>query len=422
MAANPPATAAPKGGPDPAFHWIVNGAAAAVRDLPRLPAGELHAAVVRVCRDGARIAAWCVVPRTVASAGDDRRNGVALLAVIADDDAGRIGLLTAVPDPQGAFPSLTPDLPQAQAFEREIFEDHGFRPAGHPWLKPLRRHRFPGGGPDPAAAAAPAHEFFRVEGPGIHEVAVGPVHAGVIEPGHFRFQCRGETVLHLEIHLGYQHRGAEALLLRSTPERRVVIAESIAGDTAVGHALAHCQALESLTGTPLPPAAGHLRSLALEIERLANHAGDLGALCNDVGYLPGASWFGRLRGEFLNLLMELSGNRFGRGLLRPGGVRRGLDAPMRRDFADRLKTAGRDLERVADLTFSSPSVGSRFERCGVGARADAESLGLVGPVARASGCDLDLRRDHPFAAYAAEPVKPVVAAGGDVMARAEIRR
>jgi Ni,Fe-hydrogenase III large subunit len=429
MTTSPPATAPRRDRSDPAFHWIAGGAAAAVRDLPRVPVAEFHAAVVRACRDGGRIAALCILPPAVASGGDGGRGaghdagGGLLLAVLADDLAGRIGLLTAAPDGERAYPSLTPDLPQAQAFEREIFEDHGIRPAGHPWLKPLRRHRFPeaaaGGVRD---AETPAYEFFRVEGPGIHEVAVGPVHAGVIEPGHFRFQCRGETVLHLEIRLGYQHRGAEALLLRSAPERRLVIAESIAGDTAVGHALAHCLALEALGGTPAPPAAGPLRSLALEIERLANHAGDLGALCNDVGYLPGASWFGRLRGDFLNLLLELSGNRFGRGLLRPGGVRRGPDAPMRRSIAARLKAAGRDLERVAELTFASPSVGSRFERCGVVSRADAEVLGLVGPAARASGCDLDVRRDHPFPACAVEPAATVVVSGGDVMARAEVRR
>jgi Ni,Fe-hydrogenase III large subunit len=139
------------------------------------------------------------------------------------------------------------------------------------------------------------------------------VHAGIIEPGHFRFQCAGEEVIHLEIRLGYQHRGVEALLASSGPARRAALAESIAGDMALAHAIAHAEAMEGLSGCEAPPRAQAIRAVALELERLANHAGDLGALCGDVGYLPGASWLGRLRGEFLNLLLEVSGNRFGRG-------------------------------------------------------------------------------------------------------------
>src|SRR5690606_37394011 len=213
-------------------------------------------------------------------------------------------------------------------FERELHELHGLSITGHPWLKPLRAH---------AGLAGGSHPFFQVKGPGVHEVAVGPVHAGIIEPGHFRFQCHGEEVLSLELHLGYQHRGAESLLLRSSPARRLVIAESIAGDTAVGHALAYCMAMEALTETRVSPSADALRGIALELERVANHVGDLGALSGDVAYLPGASYFGRLRGNFLNLLMELSGNRYGRGLLSVGGVRFGLDAAMRKSFLEQLQ-------------------------------------------------------------------------------------
>jgi hypothetical protein len=246
--------------------------------------------------------------------------GRVLLAVLADDKRQRLCLLCTGFPLVNRYPALTPDLPQAQAFEREILEEHGLVPDGHPWLKPLRRHADLEGLGD-ARVVPDGYPFFRVEGPGIHEVAVGPVHAGIIEPGHFRFQCHGETVLHLEIQLGYQHRDAQALLLRSSPARRLVIAETIAGDTSVGHALAYCMALEGLTGTTPPPQAEAMRGIALELERTANHVGDLGALCNDVGYLPGASWFGRLRGEFLNLSLEICGSRFGRGLVIPGGVR-----------------------------------------------------------------------------------------------------
>jgi len=328
-------------------------------------------------------------------------------------------LRTQVPDSR-SYPALSTELPQAQAFERELFEDQGIHPVGHPWLKPLRRHADLEARSEYGGAGAP-HSFFRVEGPGIHEVAVGPVHAGIIEPGHFRFQCRGETVIHLEIQLGYQHRGAEALLQRSSPGRRLVVAESIAGDTSVGHALAHSMVIEALAHTEVPLYAQAVRGIALELERLSNHVGDLGGLCNDIGYLPGASWFGRLRGEFLNLLMELSGNRLGRGLVIPGGIRFGLSAEQRKDFLARLARAERDLRDTAQVTFNSPTVGSRFEQTGVATREVAEALGLVGPVARASGCDRDVRRDHPFGIFRFAHIPVALVDSGDVMARALVR-
>jgi Ni,Fe-hydrogenase III large subunit len=225
----------------------------------------------------------------------------------------------------------------------------------------------------------------------------------------------------LEIQLGYQHRGAEALLLKSSPARRLAVAESIAGDTAVGHALAYCAAIEALAGVEVPLYAHAMRGIALELERLSNHVGDLGALCNDIGYLPGASWFGRLRGEFLNLLMELSGNRFGRGLVIPGGIRFGLSAEQRKDFLARLAKAERDLRDTAQVTFNSPSVGSRFEHTGVATREVAEALGLVGPAARASGCDRDVRRDHSFGIFRFVHIPVALVDSGDVMARALVR-
>jgi Ni,Fe-hydrogenase III large subunit len=247
------------------------------------------------------------------------------------------------------------------------------------------------------------------------------VHAGIIEPGHFRFQCHGETVHHLEIQLGYQHRGAEGLLLRSSPARQLAIAESIAGDTSVGHALAYCMAVEALASVEPPLYAHAMRGIALELERLSNHVGDLGALCNDVGFLPGASWFGRLRGEFLNLLMEVSGNRFGRSLVKPGGIRFALSAEQRRDFLARLDRVERDLRDTAQVAFNSPTVGSRFEHTGVVTHEVAEELGLVGPVARASGCDRDVRRDHPFGIFRFAHIPVALVESGDVMARALVR-
>jgi Ni,Fe-hydrogenase III large subunit len=401
--------------------WGRNNLAVRLAEVPVVSPEEFKTTCVEICSDRGRITALLALPRA------SHEEGQEMLAVLAADSRGGLGLLRTRLAEDLRYPALSTELPQAQAFEREIHEEHGIQPEGHPWAKPLRRHsdleelggRGLGGpqGPQPGVA----YTFFLVDGPGIHEVAVGPVHAGIIEPGHFRFQCHGETVLHLEIQLGYQHRGAEALLLRSTPARRLAVAESIAGDTSIGHGLAYCMVLEALADMEPPLAAQAVRGIALVLERVANHAGDLGALCSDIGYLPGASWFGRLRGEFLNLLLELSGNRFGRGLLRPGGVRFGITGAQRKDFLARLARAKRDAGDTAELTFNTPSVGSRFEETGILTREVAEELGLVGPAARASGCDRDARRDHPFGVFRFAHIPVALVESGDVMARALVR-
>ena len=334
--------------------------------------------------------------------------GDALLTLLADPATGRLSASAYALRGARAFPSLTPQWPAAHLFEREIFEQTGVVPEGHPWLKPVRRHDVP-------------HPFLQAEGEGVHEVAVGPIHAGIIEPGHFRFQCYGEEILHLEIQLGWQHRGAEELLVKAKPARRLAVAESIAGDTAVGHALAYCNALEALAGVKAPLRAQAIRAIALELERIANHVGDLGALCGDVGYLPGASYFGRMRGDFLNLLTELSGNRFGRSLIVPGGVR--FDVPPER-VARVLAVLDADepqLQDTAQLMFGTPSVLSRFEGTGAISREQAEDLGFNGPTARACGVPRDARSDHPIGAYQFAHVPVAVAEGGDVMARATVR-
>jgi len=378
-------------------------------ELPVLAADRWRDAVLDAARDGGRLVGVWAWP----AASQD----LELLAVVAFDAAGRLVAFRSRVARHASHPCLTALLPAAQAFEREIFETFGVRPEGHPWPKPLVRHT------DLETPGAPdAHPFFAVSGLGVHEVAVGPVHAGIIEPGHFRFQCAGETVLHLEIQLGYQHRGVERMLLDGTPARRLAMVESIAGDAAIGHAAAYCQALEALAGCDVPPRAQALRAVALELERIANHVGDLGALCGDVGYLPGAAYLGRLRGDFLNLLLELSGNRFGRGLIVPGGVRFDVAGERAAAFAARVAAAGRDLDEVADLVFGESSVMSRFEQAAPLSHELAQRLGLVGPAARASGCRRDVRVDHPSGYYCFAHIPMAHFEGGDVLARAMIRR
>ena len=352
----------------------------------------------------------------------------ALWAVLGDDGAGRLRVARATVD-GGTLPSLAAELPEVHLFEREIREQAGLELEGHPWPNPVRFTR-PGDVPG-------VQDFYRVEGEGVHEVAVGPVHAGIIEPGHFRFQCHGEEVFHLEIALGYQHRGVEAALVGSSPEsgaqggagpqgravgrRALHLAETLAGDTTVGHATAWCQALEALSGARVPPRAQAIRAVALELERLANHVGDLGALANDVAYLPTASFCGRIRGEYLNMTAALCGSRFGRGLVVPGGVAFDVEPALAEDLLRRLDAAARDTAGAVGLLWDEPSVMGRFEATGTVQPEVARSIGLVGPAARASGLSRDVRCDHPAGMYRMAQVPPSVVGTGDVLARAQVR-
>ena len=322
------------------------------------------------------------------------------------------------------YQALTPHCAQGAAFERELAEQCGVTPVGHPGLKPLRRHppdHAPAGWPA-APADREAYPFDRVEGEDVHEVAVGPVHAGIIEPGHFRFQAYGEAVLGLEIVLGYQHRGVERLLETLDRPRAMLVAESIAGDSVIAHGEAYCGAVEALARSQKSPRAQAIRGIALELERLANHLGDLGAMSGDVAYQPGAAYLGRMRGECLNALMTLSGNRFGRGLVRPGGVAFDVTDTMAAALRDRLSRLRDQLGPVLDLVFDSPSVQARFEGVGVVSPADCVERGFVGPVARACEVARDVRHDHPYGVFRFAHVPLATAWAGDVLARALVRR
>ncbi|HZF11816.1 MAG TPA: hydrogenase, partial [Thermoanaerobaculia bacterium] len=302
----------------------------------------------------------------------------------------------------------------------------GVRPEGHPWLKPLRFRRSWRPGHD-AWGRTDEHplpgvaDFFRVEGDEVHEVAVGPVHAGVIEPGHFRFQCHGEQVFHLEIALGYQHRAIEEALLGGPHRATLAQMETLAGDTTAGHTIAYCQALEALARVTPPSRGQWLRGVALELERLANHTGDLGALAGDVGYLPTQSFCGRIRGDFLNLTAALCGSRFGRGLIRPGGTGFDLSPTQAEALGRRLDAATEDLRRAVELLWTTSSVVARFENTGRVSAQDCRELGFVGPAARACGVALDVRTDHPAGVYQFAQVPVTTAHGGDVNARAVVR-
>ncbi len=329
-------------------------------------------------------------------------------------------------DAPEAYPALSAQCEPFHLFEREIAEQFGIRPEDHPWLKMVRYHANCRGVPDvfgnDYSKDIPGnYDYYAVEGEEIHEVAVGPVHAGVIEPGHFRFNCIGERVLHLEIQLGYQHRGVEKLFPEVAPKRLPIIAEGIAGDTAVGHCVSMSQAIEALAGIEPDRGARITRTIGLELERIANHVGDLGALSGDVAFLPPANYCGRMRGDFLNMSLWICGNRFGKGLVRPGGVRFPITDEDRSVLQGRINELRPQVEHTIDLIFSTSSVRARFEKCGVVSTADAEKLGLVGPSGRASGIAYDARRCFATEHYSSLDIPENAEPTGDVYARAKVR-
>jgi len=405
--------------PEDAFVTTRNARSIRRADIPRSSTDALRTAVIEAIGEGQRLVAM------FGTRGQEP-DSVELVVVLAADHDGSMYVGRAMVEGD-AYQAFTPKCPQAHLFEREIAEQWGVVPEGHPWLKPVRFVRSNRKGHDAWSRDEDKEplvgvmDFYRVEGAEIHEVAVGPVHAGVIEPGHFRFQCHGEHVFHLEISLGYQHRGVERAVIERPKKRVLHYMETLAGDTSIGHTTAHCQLVESLAGCKVPARAHVVRGLALELERLANHTGDLGALAGDVGYLPTASYCGRLRGDYLNLTAVLCGNRFGRSLVCPGGVQFDVEEARAKTMLDRLKSASDDVESAVELLWSTASVQARFEETGRVTTEVAEALGLVGLAARASGLDRDVRHDLPSGIFRFAQIPVSVWHTGDVFARAYVR-
>ena len=388
-----------------------NGDAISLTEIPRLNPEDFREQILQATEVNSRIATFF---------GRPIENGkILLFAVLANDAEGQLRILSAEVDEK--FPSLTSACPQANWFEREIAEQWGVRPENHPWLKPIRFHKSYRAGRKIWDQPIGVTNFFSMTGDEIHEVAVGPVHAGIIEPGHFRFQCHGENVFHLEISLGYQHRGVERALIGGPNKRTIHYMETLAGDTTAGHALAYCEAVEALANCRVPARAQAIRAVALELERLANHTGDLGALANDIGYLPTASYCGRIRGDFLNLTALICGNRFGHGLLRPGGVLFDLDDTRQKQLEERLIQARKDVTSAVELLWNSSSVRSRFENAGPVSRETAVELGLVGVAARASNVERDVRAQFPSGIYRFAQIPVSSYHTGSVFARAYVR-
>lgn len=387
---------------------VVNLQAVPVADIPVLPMDELRRDTIEKIRNGQRLALFF---------GERTSAGTVVYSIIADDSASRLHIASSNLRDGMKFTSMTPEVSSAYLFEREVYEEFQIEPVGHPWLKPLR-HGIPG-----IDEREKQYGFFRMEGEEVHEVGVGPIHAGIIEPGHFRFSCHGEKVYQLEIKLGFQHRGVENLFVTngSHPIYLEKLAESVAGDTVIGHAGGFIRGIESLSDVKVPRKAKLIRTVALELERIAVHLGDLSALSGDVAYLTGNSVFGALRTKVINTTMAICGNRFGRGMMKTGGVGFDVTPDLARKILGMTDRLDEEAGLAAEVLFSSASVLERFEKTGVVSKETATAIGMVGPAARASGVAVDVRTDHPFGGFEFLPVHKLTLPGGDVFARAYIR-
>jgi Ni,Fe-hydrogenase III large subunit/Ni,Fe-hydrogenase III component G len=362
-----------------------------------------------------------------------RSGGFCLRTLIVFDRMGwTVEVVSRYRSEEPVLPSIAARVPAVHAQEREVAELMGFTLVNHPVphrrllhehtpADSFRLRKDFDGAFRPPFVSGPSPVYRPVRGEGVHEIPVGPIHAGIIEPGHFRFFVVGERILHLQLRLGYQHKGTEKLFEGLTPAMGVHLAESISGDTAFGHSLAYCQALERLSSTAVPARAAYLRAIALELERLQNHVGDLSGLCADIGFAFGASHFSRLRGEFQNKCELISGSRFLRGFCCPGGVRFDLDAAMVKELIAWLPRVRADLVEVSELSLEADSVAARMEEVGLLGEQAVRELGIVGPAARASGVTVDVRHDFSSGPCRELGFEPIVETSGDVRARAQLR-
>jgi len=407
-----------------------------LRTSPRALPGEVPAAFAGVDR-----AQWIEAARgaheeghrLVALWGADhrgRRHGFTAYAAYALD-SGLCVLALQMPAEDPSYPDLSGLFPAANRMQRATFDLLGIVADGaadtRPWLRhgawsereyPLR-HDF-----DAASYrqnAPDRYPFVRVEGEGVHEIPVGPIHAGIIEPGHFRFSVVGEKVLRLEARLGYTHKGIEKRFEDFTVAGGHRLAGRVSGDSTVAHAWAYCQAAEAIAGGALPSRAKWLRALLLERERVANHLGDLGALGNDAGFGFALGQFMRLKEDWVRLNAELFGHRFARDCIVPGGVAFDIDGAQVEDLVRQARVVHGEVRGLRDIFDEHSGMQDRFLTTGRVTPELARDLGLAGLAGRASGQPADLRVDHPVEPYAELAVKRVTLTAGDVAARVKIR-
>jgi len=371
--------------------------------------------------------------RWLACWGDDQGSDIVVHAAF-EKDGGYLVARTAVPKNAPVLPSHTPHFPAANRPERHIQDMYGVAYSDHPDTRRWTRHRawknnqyplrkdFPVAG-TPAAQTPPGdtYKFLFAHGAGVYEIPVGPVHAGIIEPGHFRFQAMGEMVLNLEERLGYVHKGTEKIAEGRKPEALARLAARVSGDTTVAHSWAACMAMEKAAGVEVPERALSLRAIMSERERIANHLGDIGAICNDVSFSFSFYQFGRLREEWQRLSRDAFGHRFMMDCVVPGGVAQDLGAMVIESMHAQNNVVRQELDKLFAIQNELPSLEDRLVTTGYLSPELAATLGCQGYVGRASGVDFDLRRDAAYAPYDRLTVHVPCYHYGDVAARVRVR-
>ncbi len=348
----------------------------------------------------------------------DNKN-IKLFCCIANDINQTILVSSSIINQDTSYPSFSEKYLAFEKFEREIHENYGINYTNHPWLKPVR-YSFTRKNKENNIANYP---FFKIESEELHEVGVGPIHAGIIEPGHFRFLCNGEQILHLEIQLGYQHRGIENLFLQKKKLiERNTLAENIAGDSVIGHTTAFVNLWETLSNTEVSEEIMLNRIIALELERIAVHTGDLSGMCTDVAFQLGSAVFGRLRTPIINFFQQWCGNRLGKSLIRVGTTNFPLTSELRTTLISILDKFEPDFDEMCNNTFHTPTVMGRFEKTGILTNQVGKDIGVVGMAARMTNINRDIRSSHPYSYYTSLAHQPILKGHGDVHSRGQIRR
>lgn len=362
----------------------------------------------------------------------EKKGNFALRYTFAQRSCGLMAVLTSSADSSGkSFPSISAKVPAASLYEREIHDLFGLYPQGHPdprrlvfhanWpegLYPLRRDYPLSSRPD---FADEKMEFKTIQGNGVFEVPVGPVHAGIIEPGHFRFSLAGEPILNLEAQLYFVHKGIEKLCEGKSVEQCFYLSERLSGDETFTNSLAYCQAIEKIAGASIPERAEYTRVLFAELERLTSHLGDLAGVCLDVAYGFAAYQFRMLRGWAYRIADELCGMRFLRSVNKPGGVRRDFAAGKEETLIQLLNELKKELEDTQDIVMHNSQFMDRVENTGILKNKVAVDLNATGPGGRASGIGYDVRKAFPYAAYGALDFQVPVQHDGDVSSRVKVK-
>ena len=384
-----------------------------LKDLPTMEYGMFHHEVLQLLKnENFHCVNYYAFPY---------KNILKFICCIADDQHGDFKILSHELPLEGKrqLTSITKDIYSMHVFEREISENFGVDFIYSPWKKPIR-YAFNRANRNLKINNYP---FYKIDTEELHEVGVGPIHAGVIEPGHFRFLCNGENVLHLEIQLGWQHRGIEELYL-SKPSllQRSILSESIAGDTSVGHGTTFALLMESLSQIKVQKNIHIERTIGLELERIAMHIGDLSNINIGMAYQLGSSVLGALRTPVINFMQKWCGNRFGKSLIRTGGSHFPLTPPLQSDLKNLLDNFSSRFATMSEKMFALPTVLMRMENIGKVTKKQMHLIGAVGMAARMAGLPRDIRKTHPYSAYTENQIPSITLPNGDVWARMMLRK